>query len=242
MPVSNSGWSNLASVTNVYRQWTEVRFRKPIEIWFAANSTKAKVGFLPGEIGCYLSHYKILQRIVRENIPRACILEDDAVLEPDFPNRLLSPDAELDRCPVLKFEKIFSKTPLTGFTLSRYRGRSIAFLFPKGRTGGAAYSVTTEGAGLMLRAMTPVRAHFDMHVFSYEDAKFITHHVIPALVRQEGGSTIRHRAPGDKQRQRTFAYHILKRFGRAHIDARRYAYQLRVFGFKTFAKQQFRDF
>ncbi len=39
---------------------------------------------LLGEIGCALSHKKIYQKIVDENIPHAVILEDDAVVESDL--------------------------------------------------------------------------------------------------------------------------------------------------------------
>ena len=37
-----------------------------------------------GEIGCYLSHYNLWQRIAGEEIPMAIILEDDAVWNADF--------------------------------------------------------------------------------------------------------------------------------------------------------------
>lgn len=37
---------------------------------------------IDAEIGCYLSHYRLLQRIIAENIPYALILEDDVALFP----------------------------------------------------------------------------------------------------------------------------------------------------------------
>lgn len=37
-----------------------------------------------GEIGCCLSHYSLYQRMIDENIPYACILEDDIVLTENF--------------------------------------------------------------------------------------------------------------------------------------------------------------
>ena len=40
---------------------------------------------LPNELGCYLSHYRIYQKIVAENIPRALILEDDVEIADDLP-------------------------------------------------------------------------------------------------------------------------------------------------------------
>ncbi|MCH9852724.1 MAG: glycosyltransferase family 25 protein [Alphaproteobacteria bacterium] len=37
-----------------------------------------------GEIGCYLSHYRLLQKIVTQNIEYAVILEDDIILQDDW--------------------------------------------------------------------------------------------------------------------------------------------------------------
>ena len=38
----------------------------------------------PSEIACYLSHYRIYERICREALPLALILEDDIHIEPNF--------------------------------------------------------------------------------------------------------------------------------------------------------------
>lgn len=35
----------------------------------------------PGQIGCAMSHYAIYRRMIRENIPVACIFEDDVLLD-----------------------------------------------------------------------------------------------------------------------------------------------------------------
>ncbi len=43
---------------------------------------------LPNELGCYLSHYRIYQKIIAENIPRALILEDDVEVSDDLPEIL----------------------------------------------------------------------------------------------------------------------------------------------------------
>ncbi|WP_241189797.1 glycosyltransferase family 25 protein [Enterobacter ludwigii] len=44
--------------------------------------------FLPGEIGCALSHQKIYKKMIDEKIGEALILEDDVVLNDDFKNVL----------------------------------------------------------------------------------------------------------------------------------------------------------
>lgn len=39
---------------------------------------------IPAELGCLLSHRKIFEKMDRDNIPAAVILEDDVVFEPEF--------------------------------------------------------------------------------------------------------------------------------------------------------------
>ena len=56
------------------------------------NRNKAKVMFgrelLIGEIGCALSHIKVYQKILDENINHAIILEDDAIIKSNFVNSI----------------------------------------------------------------------------------------------------------------------------------------------------------
>ncbi|WP_337879490.1 glycosyltransferase family 25 protein [Rheinheimera sp.] len=51
----------------------------------ALNQQKFRRPLSPGEIGCYLSHRTLWQRMADENIELAFILEDDIDLEPEFP-------------------------------------------------------------------------------------------------------------------------------------------------------------
>lgn len=46
----------------------------------------ARTWMKPGEVGCYMGHLRILQRIVDYGLPYACVLEDDFCFEagPDF--------------------------------------------------------------------------------------------------------------------------------------------------------------
>ncbi len=51
-------------------------------VWRCGNRTRQ---LFKEEIGCALSHIKILKKIVEERIEVACILEDDNRYEPEFP-------------------------------------------------------------------------------------------------------------------------------------------------------------
>ncbi|EOZ9389390.1 glycosyltransferase family 25 protein [Enterobacter cancerogenus] len=48
-------------------------------------TAKINYAFLPGEIGCALSHQKIYKQIVDEEIDQALILEDDVLIDPLLP-------------------------------------------------------------------------------------------------------------------------------------------------------------
>ena len=47
---------------------------------------KKFINLMPGEIGCFISHIRIFQKIVDEAIPLAFIMEDDAIFCEDFSN------------------------------------------------------------------------------------------------------------------------------------------------------------
>ena len=63
-----------------------------------------------GEIGCYLSHYQLWERIVAESIPYAVVLEDDVRCNEDFMNVI----ADIVRCPwlwdVVQLYALFRRT------------------------------------------------------------------------------------------------------------------------------------
>ena len=48
--------------------------------WWCVVGRKIEMG----EIGCAVSHYRIMQRMVKQKIPFVCILEDDVIIRPNF--------------------------------------------------------------------------------------------------------------------------------------------------------------
>lgn len=46
---------------------------------------RATKPLMPGEMGCYLSHWRIFEKMVAENIPQALILEDDLIIADELP-------------------------------------------------------------------------------------------------------------------------------------------------------------
>lgn len=106
-----------------------------------------------GEIGCLLSHRGIYEKMVAENIEKAVVLEDDAILYPDFARvveALARGGHSFDLVRFLGSEKVAKLrqriiAPVTGeYTLNRICTTP----------GGAhAYMITLEGAKKMLARM-----------------------------------------------------------------------------------------
>ena len=121
---------------------------------------------LPNELGCYLSHYRIYQKIVAENIPRALILEDDVEIADDLPAILEA----LAEAPV-GWELI----RLSG--LRARKGRRIADIAPGYRvvrlldvaSGAQAYLLNRQGAGKLAAYGKKIVRQVDVMLDRYWD-------------------------------------------------------------------------
>ena len=76
-----------------------------------------------GEVGCFLSHMRIYQEIVRENIQRALILEDDAIFSKNFTEKLEKVITELPKDFIIayiggRFQENFVMNPNTCIPIS----------------------------------------------------------------------------------------------------------------------------
>ncbi|QAA00014.1 glycosyltransferase family 25 protein [Pseudoalteromonas sp. R3] len=63
--------------------------------WYdpAANFKRYHRHLTPGEIGCYISHYRVCEKVVNEKLPYALVLEDDLHIEDSLaPLLALVPD------------------------------------------------------------------------------------------------------------------------------------------------------
>jgi len=107
----------------------------------------------PGEIGCLLSHRKIFQKMVDEQLSHAVILEDDVIFEAEFPavlQALLTTPVPWDVIRFLGSEKIYARgcrkiAPLAGhYQLAR---------LPTAPGGAHGYLMSQKAAQVMLRHM-----------------------------------------------------------------------------------------
>jgi GR25 family glycosyltransferase involved in LPS biosynthesis len=126
------------------------------------NGKKGLFKYLtPGGVGCALSHRSVWEKVVREGIRRALVLEDDAELDPEISDRLSQgpwPE-EFDlfflgyiRQPTLTLNGNFKR-------VNRFFGRA------QGVWGFHGYLVSLEGAKKLLK-LFPITLQIDSELYN----------------------------------------------------------------------------
>ena len=133
----------------------------------------------PGEIGCFLSHVSAAERIVRDGLNRALVLEDDFILAENFAVRLKDLLALPGRPPdLIKIEGALRggewvATTAKGQKLYRHRR-------PPSRTAAQIWS--HEGAKKFLATARPFLRPVDVHLKHWWEHGIEIIYVRPALV------------------------------------------------------------
>jgi glycosyl transferase, family 25 len=108
----------------------------------------------PGELGCYASHLKVARLVLQRDLPCALVLEDDALLAPDF-------DARLDEL-VRRLPEGWDFVHLSGLTRRAVKpvlslsDRSL-IRFSRVPSGTVGYLISFQGARKLLK---PCRRHW----------------------------------------------------------------------------------
>lgn len=123
------------------------------------NGIKRRAAFgrdmIPAELGCLLSHRKIFEKIDRENIPAAVILEDDVVFEPEFAavlNALMTTKIKWDVIRFVGSAKIYKRGCRK---IAPLLGKYWTARLPTAPGGAHGYLLTLDAARVMIRHMQP---------------------------------------------------------------------------------------
>ena len=150
-----------------------------------------------GEIGCYLSHYRLWRRIVSEQTPCALVLEDDVRWDDDMRSvvRELAETAQSWSVALLSAD--MKKVP--GRKLRGLSGgaRSLVMCNRRARTT-AAYMISQRGARELLEYCREITAPIDAAYGEWWRNGLAFYVVSPPVFRQEGESLIDVR--GEKQK------------------------------------------
>jgi glycosyl transferase family 25 len=139
----------------------------------------------PGEICCALSHISALKRVIRQNLDRALILEDDVEFSDGFQDFFRDELPEfLELCDIVKIEGLFyDHTSRSGPTLRT--GRLTKLIVPLSPTlGSAGYAVTRRGARALLRRFVAINWPMDHMLVSYEGYAATFGEIRPMLIQQ----------------------------------------------------------
>lgn len=136
----------------------------------------------PGMIGCFMSHLRIWEKVVKEGHPAVVVLEDDVVLYPKFNDRLQTLLSELpadwDVCllgavgciaPVTEawYMKIYALITGGGRpSPGKTRGVSPNVYVPYRPAGTHAYMISQKGASELRKLCPKPRYHVDLTAWS----------------------------------------------------------------------------
>ena len=146
-------------------------------------------GWLPGEVGCFLSHFQAWRRIAAAEDEWAAVLEDDLRVSPDLAALLASTDWIPADADVVRLEANrsmrLSKPRAIRVTSGRRLYRAIS-----GTTGAGAY-ILSRGAARRLIATEPaLQTKVDVFLFkpkmSRTARELRRYQVVPAVCVQEG--------------------------------------------------------
>ena len=117
-----------------------------------------------GEIGCVLSHFKIYQKMVEEDIKVACILEDDAVLQSEFKNFLIPGNLDSIHWELfyLGHHSRFSKKEAWSKNKQKLKLKNFSAGEPIELPGGSyGYIIKCRAASEILKHGYPIRKSLD---------------------------------------------------------------------------------
>ena len=132
------------------------------------------------EIGCALSHFSIYQRMIDEDIPMACILEDDITISSKFKECVARVEAELD---VTKSQVVL----LSGHTqMYSNLNHEVDFELRQSKFGTCAdgYCVTQKAAKVLLEQNLPLIVPCDTWERWVRQGKIHLFHMLPSVCQQ----------------------------------------------------------
>jgi glycosyl transferase family 25 len=181
----------------------------------------------PYEIACYASHLKAMRLIVNRQLPRAIILEDDAMFDDDFGVWARSDCPLPEGTDILKLEG-FGALNTIKIPIACYNKRTINFAY-KSSGGAAAYLITLTGAKKALEKLNIVRGQIDDDLFGYWKNGLKIYEVFPFPARQDGidQATLR-----DSNVKRPLSLRLSRYVMRSYFKAKRFYFVVTTFGVK----------
>ena len=156
---------------------------------FCSRRTAAKPDdWLPGEIGCFLSHREVWQRIAKGPDVWAAVFEDDIHASPDLGALLSSADWLPQDADIVRLEGNRSMRLSAGRAIAVAPGRKV-YRALSGTAGSAAYIISARSAERLVNAPPETRATLDVFLFKPKVSAVARtlrrYQVVPAVCIQE---------------------------------------------------------
>ena len=135
------------------------------------------------EVGCYLSHLRLVQRCLAQGMERALILEDDALGADDLPAVLRAVSALPSSCELIRlhitreFVAVKTVAPLLDGR------RALCRLWPVSAGSAMAYAISRPGMEKFARRFVDIRHPIDLSVDQAWETGLRCYVVRPAPVR-----------------------------------------------------------
>lgn len=113
---------------------------------------------VPGELGCYLSHVEAIRQFAGSGHDFAIVLEDDALVQPNFFEVVHSLTRCAQRWDVVKLSGVHSGTPARVFAIDA--SHDLCVMFSR-CTGASAYVLNQRAAQNYLKRLLPMFLPFD---------------------------------------------------------------------------------
>lgn len=187
-----------------------------------------------GEFGCYLSHYRLYERIVRDGIDVALILEDDVEISPDLPRIVAD---LLARPPgdwlVVRLESLRGSVrqpaggKFTGIRVAELSGGAGLYRLGTHVLGAGAYLIRREGAIRLLDYGRRIFMPIDHTMDRFWENGIVPYVVRPLPVRQKANFPSRIGARGAMGRRgQPFKVQVRRRLQRISDSIRKRLFNL----------------
>ena len=193
---------------------------------------------IDAEIGCYLSHYRLLQSIVAKNIPYALILEDDVALSPALVptvQAFLKKDMAFDivRLETLRRKvKDSQKEKFIGRKLHDFDHASL-YQLDTHVLGFGAYLVSQAGAQRLTAYGKEIFMPIDQTADRFWDNGIVPYVFRPFLVAQRQDFDSRIEAGASRRHENLlFIFSLLHRFQRIYDGCRKRLWVARSYLFR----------
>lgn len=133
-----------------------------------------------GLIGCFLSHYFILQEALMNGYKRIAIFEDDVLLVQDFKNKYEAAMEQVPQAWQLLYLGYYERSGAAKIQVNEL------ITIPKNTWGTHAYMVQNEGIKIMYDNLQTIRSHIDVQISEDIVPKMYTYCISPAICHQSG--------------------------------------------------------